>query len=127
MSFNENASRSRDDSQGDANQSEDGENRLQRYQQPTLSEVSDPEFWMSLHHHGGNDDSEHDYEVEVEVKHPSFTEDVKFLVVSTVNLKVNHMVLYQLNDLMLVKMEMYNYFVNHHVIQLLSRRELGMR
>ncbi len=52
--FNETASRSHDDSD-----MESRESRLLRYQQSTMSEVSDPEEWRSLHYgRGESSDSE---------------------------------------------------------------------
>ncbi len=72
FAFNENASRSRDDSQNEESQNESDEDRLERYRQSTLSEVCDPDYWMSIHHHEEDDEAERDYEVEVEGEPPEF-------------------------------------------------------
>ena len=44
-----------EDSEHDAEQDED---RRQLYLHSTMDEVSDVEYWMSLHHHQGEDDSD---------------------------------------------------------------------
>ena len=67
-----NVSPSRDDSQDEGSQNEDDEDRLERYRQSTLSEVSVPDCWMSFHRHDEDDEAEHDYEVEVEGEPPEF-------------------------------------------------------
>ena len=45
---------------------------MERYRQSTRREVSDPDYWMSLHHHSQDDEADHDYEVEVEGEPPEF-------------------------------------------------------
>ena len=45
---------------------EEDENRRQPYLRSTMDEVSDVEYWMSLHHHEGEDDSGDPMEVEQE-------------------------------------------------------------
>ncbi len=50
---------------------ENTEERLQRYRQSTLSEVSSPEFWQEVHHFQESDSSEEwaRHEQEVEAQH----------------------------------------------------------
>ena len=54
QSFNADASRSRDSSPVGETEQE----RVRRYQQATLGEVSSPEFWQSVHHFPESDTSE---------------------------------------------------------------------
>lgn len=66
--FDETASRSRDDGDLDSydndepSEGEDSEDRRRRYLQATISEVSDPSYWQSLHHF----DEEESQEMEVD-------------------------------------------------------------
>ena len=66
--FDETASRSRDDDDRDSydedepSEGEDSEDRRRRYLQSSLSEVSDPSYWQSLHHF----DEEESQEMEVD-------------------------------------------------------------
>ena len=73
--FDEIASRSRDDSDGDDDDGEHGEDsdseeQRARYLQSTLSEVSDPSYWQSLHHF-----DEEPQEMEVDQSHLAMDDD----------------------------------------------------
>ena len=74
--FDEIASRSRDDSDRDDDDGEHGEDsgseeQRARYLQSTLSEVSDPSYWQSLHHF-----DEEPQEMEVDQSHLAMDDDV---------------------------------------------------